>query len=423
MIKKLLLVFLLMSPLFAYDATVKIVKKMDRLPKIALQDASKANVDEVFRKKFFKILVGSLRVSTHFDVVDEYLTSSFKGTLAENFLSELNLDLILRFKIDFEDDGTVIAQVKTINARNGQVDAQKIYKISKPNRYPFLAHKIAVELNQKIGAPSIEWMEQFVIFAKYTDSRKSEIVIADYTLSFQKTVVKGGLNLFPKWANRAQSAFFYTSYNELKPTLFKVDVRTGKREKILSSEGMIVCSDVSEDGSKILVTMAPNDQADIYLYDLNTKELERVTFYRGIDVNGGFIDDDTRVVFVSDRLGYPNVFVKKFGSRSVEQMVFHGRNNNSVSAMDNYVVYSSREKSSEFGAGVFNLYLASTRTDYIRQLTATGRNLFPRFADDARTIIFIKQYQDQSALGIIRLNANRTYHFPLKVGRIQSIDW
>jgi len=104
-------------------------------------------------------------------------------------------------------------------------------------------------------------------------------------------------------------------------------------------------------------------------------------------------------------------------------MVFHGRNNNSVSAMDNYVVYSSREKSSEFGAGVFNLYLASTRTDYIRQLTATGRNLFPRFADDARTIIFIKQYQDQSALGIIRLNANRTYHFPLKVGRIQSIDW
>ena len=65
----------------------------------------------------------------------------------------------------------------------------------------------------------------------------------------------------------------------------------------------------------------------------------------------------------------------------------------------------------------------STKTDYIRQLTATGENLYPRFAKDPDTIMFIKQYQNQSALGIVRLNANKTYHFPLKTGKLQSIDW
>jgi len=423
MIKKLLVLVMLVSSIFAYDATVEIVKKMDKLPKIALQDASLSDVEQSFRKKFFKILVGDLRVSSHFNVVDEYMTSSYEGNLEENFLSELKLDLILRFNISYESDGTVIAEVKLLNAKSGQVDSEKIYKISKQNRYPFLAHKIAVELNEKIGAPNIDWMEQFVIFSKYTDSKKSEIVISDYTLSFQKTIVKGGLNIFPKWANKAQNSFYYTSYNGVKPTLYRVDVRTGKREKILSSNGMLVCSDVSKDGRKLLVTMAPNDQADIYVYDINTKDLEKVTFYSGIDVNGGFIDDDKRIVFVSDRLGYPNVFAQKIGSRSVEQMVYHGRNNNSVSAFDNYIVYSSREKSSEFGARTFNLYLISTKTDYIRQLTATGKNLYPRFADDSETIMFIKYYNNQSALGIIRLNANKSYHFPLKVGKIQSIDW
>ena len=423
MIKKILLLVALSYSLFAYDATVEIVKKMDRLPKIALQDASDANIEEAFRKKFFKILVGDLRVSSHFDVVDEYLTSSYEGSVEENFLSDLNLDLILRFSVDYEDDGTVIAQVKLINAKSGQIDSEKIYKISKQNRYPFLAHKIAVELNDKIGAPSVKWMEQFVIFAKYTDSKKSEIVISDYTLSFQKTVVKGGLNIFPKWANKAQNAFYYTSYNGAKPTLYRVNVKNGKRKRLLSSEGMLVCSDVSKDESKLLVTMAPNDQADIYVYDTKTKELEKVTSYSGIDVNGGFIDDDKRVVFVSDRLGYPNVFAQKIGSRSVEQMVYHGRNNNSVSAYDNYIVYSSREKVSEFGAKTFNLYLISTKTDYIRQLTATGKNLYPRFADDSETIMFIKYYNNQSALGVIRLNANKSYHFPLKAGKIQSLDW
>jgi len=423
MIKKLLIMIALVSSIFAYDATVEIVKKMDKLPKIAVQDASASDIDQSFRKKFFKILIGDLRVSSHFDVVDEYMTSSYEGNLEENFLSELKLDLILRFSVNIKYDGTIIAQVKLLNAKSGQINSEKVYKISKKNRYPFLAHKIAVELNDKIGAPSVKWMEQFVIFAKYTDSKKSEIVISDYTLSFQKIIVKGGLNIFPKWANKNQNAFYYTSYNGARPTLYKVDVRTGKRKKIVSSNGMLVCSDVSKDGTKLLLTMAPNDQTDIYVYDINTRDFEKVTSYSGIDVNGGFIDDDKRVVFVSDRLGYPNVFAQKIGSKSVEQMVYHGRNNNSVSAYGNYIVYSSREKSSEFGAKTFNLYLISTKTDYIRQLTATGKNLYPRFADDAETIMFIKYYNNQSALGVIRLNANKSYHFPLKVGKIQSIDW
>ncbi|HIP44095.1 MAG TPA: Tol-Pal system protein TolB, partial [Sulfurospirillum arcachonense] len=99
MIKKLLVIIALVSSMFAYDATVEIVKKMDRLPKIALQDASSSDIDQSFRKKFFKILVGDLRVSSHFDVVDEYMTSSYEGNLEENFLSDLKLDLILRFNI------------------------------------------------------------------------------------------------------------------------------------------------------------------------------------------------------------------------------------------------------------------------------------------------------------------------------------
>lgn len=423
MIKKILVLIALMSSLLAYDSTVEIVKKMDKLPKIALQDASEANVDLSFRQKFFKILVGDLRVSSHFNVVDEYLESSYEGNIGENFLSDLNLDLILRYKLIVNGNDDVIAKIKLINSKSGQVDSEKSYKISKKNRYPFLAHKISVELNNNIGAPSIQWMEQFVIFAKYTDSKKSEIVISDYTLSFQKTVVKGGLNIFPKWANKAQNAFYYTSYSGIKPTLFKVDVRTGKRQKITSSEGMLVCSDISADGNKLLLTMAPEGQADIFIYDVLTKNIEKVTNYSGIDVNGNFIDQDKRVVFVSDRLGYPNVFAQKIGSRSVEQMVYHGRNNNSVSALDKYIVYSSREKTSEFGPKTFNLYLISTQTDYIRQLTATGKNLYPRFADDSETIMFIKYYNNQSALGVIRLNANKSYHFPLKVGKIQSIDW
>jgi TolB protein len=72
---------------------------------------------------------------------------------------------------------------------------------------------------------------------------------------------------------------------------------------------------------------------------------------------------------------------------------------------------------------MFNLYLISTDSDFIRRLTTIGINQFPKFSADGESILFVKHYQNESALGIIRLNYNKSYLFPLKVGKLQSIDW
>lgn len=421
--KKIFLLFICSITLFAYDATIDVIKKIERTPKILVQDASGDYVDKTLNKKVFKLLIGDLKVSANFNVDGEYVKSSYEGDFKENFLSEKHLDLILRYKLQIKDSGKVAIYTKLINAKNGSDIFEKTYTIGSKERYPFLSHMIVVDVNNEIGGHSIDWMKRFVVFAKYTSAKESEIVISDYTLSFQKSVVKGGLNIFPKWANDDQNSFYYTSYNGYLPTVYRVDLYNGKRQKIISGKGMLVCSDVSRDGRKLLLTMAPSDQPDIYLYDIKSRKKEKITKYRGIDVSGSFVDGDQGVVFVSDRLGYPNIFSKSLYGGGVEQMVYHGKNNSSCSSYKNYIVYSSRERSSEFGPSTFNLYLISTKTDYIRQLTATGKNLYPRFANESETIMFIKRYKRQSALGIIRLGANKSYNFPLKVGKIQSIDW
>ena len=186
---------------------------------------------------------------------------------------------------------------------------------------------------------------------------------------------------------------------------------------------MLVCSDVSEDGNRLLLTMAPNMQPDIYRLDLQTGSLLRITYYPGIDVNGNFVQNGRVIVFVSDRLGYPTIFTKRIGSRAVQRVVYHGTNNSACSAYGDYVVYSSRESDNAFGRNTFNLYLASLNSDYIRRLTANGVNIFPRFGIDGETIMYIKEFGRQSGLGIIRLRYNKAYIYPLAVGKIQSLDW
>ena len=99
-----------------------------------------------------------------------------------------------------------------------------------------------------------------------------------------------------------------------------------------------------------------------------------------------------KIVFISNRLGYPNVFSKRLGSSEVEQMIYYGKSNSACSAHGEYIVYKARESSNAFSKNTFNLHLISTKTDFIRRLTATGINEFPRFSKDGDAVLFIKNY-------------------------------
>ncbi|MBK1963827.1 Tol-Pal system protein TolB [Campylobacter novaezeelandiae] len=399
---KLFFIFLvLFTSLWAEDPIIDVINKDIALPKIIVKDKSNLS-DENLKRNFYNILVNDLKVSSNFEIVNNGNESTnyiFEYSLSKN---TNNLDLNVKIKI-------------------GNIEKSNKNYSSSIEQYPFLAHKSVKDSVNALGLAPVDWMDHKILISRTNSSKKSQIIMADYTLTYQKIIIEGGLNLFPKWGNKEQTLFYYTAYDSDMPTLYSYNLKNNRATKILSSEGMVVASDVSTDGSKLLVTIAPKDQPDIYLYDLNNKKLEKLTNYSGIDVNGNFIgNDDSKIVYVSDRLGYPNIFIQTLGSNIAEQVVFHGKNNSSVSTYKDFLVYSSREPN-QFG--VFNIYLMSIKSDYIRQLTANGKNLFPRFSSDGGSVVFIKYLGSQSALGVIRVNANKAFYFPLKLGKIQSIDW
>ncbi|WP_104721185.1 Tol-Pal system protein TolB [Helicobacter mesocricetorum] len=407
------------------DATLEVVKKFGRLPNILVQTIGTDYYQKEYGLKIFKMLVADLKVIGHFTIQEEkqIITNGMVFNFDE-YRSQ-KIDLIARIYTETLKDGGLKVNLQLYDINSGNVALNKEYSTKKPDSYPFLVHKMAVDINQYTQAPDVSWLERMVVLAHYTKPGESEILLADYTLTHKTKVITGGLNVFPKWANEEQSAFYYTKYLD-RPTLFKYDLQTGENTKILTSEGMLVASDVSKDAQKILLTMAPSEQADVFLYDIPTAQLKKLSNYRGIDVSANFIEEEKRVMFISDRLGYPNVFAMPVAGETagkIEQMVFHGRNNNAANAFGDYIVYSSRESNEAFNPNTFNLYLVSTKSDFIRRLTANGVNQLPRFSRDGETIMYIKHEANQSALGIIRLNYNKTLLFPLRDSVIQSMDW
>ncbi len=413
-------IFLTLITLFTLafsDATIEVIKKVESLPSFGVEDSSKS-YDNTFRLKFFKSLIADLNVISIFNVDRHHRVVDYDDENVDVENKEKNF--VLRYQLLEGDSGALNLDLKLF--RDNEQVLSKKYKISRKEIYMFVSHAIAYDINKYMGEPSVEWMKRKVIFSRVVKPKKSEIVIADYTLTYQHVIVNGGFNVFPKWANKEQNAFYYTSLDGLKPTLKRVDVKTAKIKTIISSDGMMICSDVSDDAKTLLLTMAMDGQPDVYTYNVNSKKYKRVTKYGGIDVNAQFMERD-KIVFISNRLGYPNVFSKKLGSGEVEQMVYYGNSNSACSGHGEYIVYKARESSNAFSRNTFNLHLISTKTDFIRRLTATGVNEFPRFSKDGDAILFIKNYKAQSSIGIIRLNYNKNYLFPLKYGRVQSMDW
>lgn len=414
---KLLLSLLMTFVLsFASDATIDVIKKVDSLPSLALEDAS-ISYDDTFKLQFFKSLVADLNVISIFNVDRHHRVADFNDV--DVLVEHKDLNYVLRYKMQEDDNAALTISIKLL--KNNEEVFSKNYKVNKQKLYVFISHAIAYDINEFMGEPSVAWMKRKVIFSRIVGPKQSEIVISDYTLRYQHVILKGGFNVFPKWADKGQTGFYYTSL-DAKPTLKYVDIKTAKIDSLLSSDGMLVCSDVSTDGKTLLLTMAPNGQTDIYTYDVMKKKYKRVTKYGGIDVNAQFMEKD-KIVFISSRLGYPNVFSKRLGTNEVEQLVYYGKNNSACSAHGNYVVYKARETSNNFSENTFNLHLISTKSDFIRRLTATGINEFPRFSKDGDAIIFIKNFKNQSSIGIIRLKYNKNYLFPLRYGRLQSMDW
>lgn len=412
--KLLVLWTLLFGWLWSADAILEVAKGVQTLPNLAIEDASGTNETS---QKMYTMLNADMNVLSLFNVDSNYASAPYESLVPS--ANHQNAQYVLRYRLSNDGTGGLKADVRLL--QNTTELFAKSYILKQSEMLVFLSHSIAYDINTKLGGGPLEWMKRKVLLVRLSSPRHSDIVAADYTLSYQKTILSGGMYGFAKWANREQTDLYYTSLTDFKPTVYKMNLMTGKKEKIISSDGMAVCSDVNQDGKKLLLTLAPNGQPDIYLYDVDTQSKTRLTDYPGIDVNGQFMSNDT-VAFVSNRFGYPNVFSKSINSSAVTQLVYEGKNNSTFTAFNNYLVYKAREN---YGAGgsTFNLHLISLRSNGIRQLTAGGENDFPRFSGDGEAVLFIKQEGARSSVGIIRLIVNKTFAFPLKIGRIQSIDW
>lgn len=362
-------------------------------------------------KNFKNMLQTDLKVINHFD----YRLSANLEKFEEykDFEKYTDYDYLLRIKQEEKQLKATLFHIK--NKKNL---LNKSYSVPEYSYYPFLVHTLVNDVNEKSDQKSTDFLTKLVVYSINSAPKEAVIYIADYTFTYKKRIIKGGLNIFPKWADEAHDSFYYTSL-EKTPVLYKYNLKTGKKSKLMSSNGMLVVSDAKKD--QLLLTMAVDDQPDIYLYNIETNKYNRLTQYSGIDVNGRFFGENN-IVFVSNRLGYPNIYELNIDNKKVSRVLYHGKNHHTVTTYKDYLIVSSRESNEKFHKNTFNLFLTKKDDPIIKRLTFEGKNINPKFSDDGTTVLFMKTFKFTTKIGIIRLNESKLFYFNINK-KLQSFDW
>ncbi len=382
---------------------------------------------------FLMIFIGTFSFSKEI-VITKYIENkpiiniNFKGPKDVEKILKMDFTVLDHFKVDYNETNKSVMDFNiTYNKNNhvlsvkyiksGNVNLIKKYKSSTYSFFPFLVHHAVYDINKYFNMPDAKFLIRKVVYSLLVAPKEANIYLADYTLSYKKLLISGGLNIFPKWADSKQTTIFFTKMDRL-PTLYMYNIYTGKMKKIMSTQGMLVVSDVNKNGD-ILLTLAPHGNPDVYL--LRKKQLIKITNYPGIDVNGKFWGKN-KIAFISDRYGTPYVFVKNLKTGMVTRVLYQGKNQVGMDTYKNKMVISSRETSNAFAPNTFNLFLVNQQDDSLKRLTFKGQNMFPNFSVDGSSIMFIKRENFFSKIGIIRLNENKIFYYKLpKI--LQSFDW
>jgi TolB protein len=157
----------------------------------------------------------------------------------------------------------------------------------------------------------------------------------------------------------------------------------------------------------------------LYLIDVASGEAKRLTQNTGIDTEPGYSQDGSKIYFVSDRGGSPQIYKMNDTGSGVERVTFSGSYNISpaLSPDGRWLTYISRV-GGQFKVQVMNL--STSQTSAITETTADER---PSFAPNSKLIVFATVLQGREALMTTTLDGKIKARLSGQSGDIREPAW
>ena len=211
-----------------------------------------------------------------------------------------------------------------------------------------------------------------------------EVYVMDYDgVGVVRKTTNKSINLSPVWSPDARSIAF-TSYMNGYPFLYRLFAFEERQMQLLAGYGGINSSPAfSPDGKSVALTLSKDGNPEVYVLNLTTGALRRLTSNAAIDTEPSWSPTGREIAFVSDRAGPAQVFVMDAEGTNVRRLTQGGFNTQPRwSPKGDVIVYTARQ-------GTHDLWAISPDGSNPRRLTAgPGSNEGASWAPNGRHLVF-----------------------------------
>ena len=266
------------------------------------------------------------------------------------------------------------------------------------------AHQISDEVYEEIlGIPgAFNSQIAFVSVEGRVGDRSYQLQLADADGENPQAMLTSPRPILsPAWAPDGVRIAYVSFENRTQSAIYIQDREKGSRVKAISRAGINGAPSWSPDGQRLAITLSHEGNPEIYVFQIDSGELSRITQSDAIDTESVWVDNDT-IIFTSDRSGGPQLYEVSARGGRASRITFEGNYNASatVSSDGSTVAFVH-------GAGAgFQIAALDRDSGLFQVLTQGTLDESPSFAPNGQMIIFASEKNGRGTLGAVSLDGS-----------------
>lgn len=371
------------------------------------------------------VITADLAGSGRFDPIDERDMVS-RPTQPEQVdfgdwqILDVDVLVIGRVLQDGVDRYTVIFQLYDI-LRGEQLVG---YRLTTPGSdLRLTAHRVADMIYEELtGIPGVfSTRVAYVSEQRNGDQQRFRLIVADADGENAQIVADSPDPLMsPAWSPDGRR-LAYVSFEDDQSAVFIQTLRSGARDKVSAREGINGAPAFSPDGRMLALTLSREaGNPDIYVLDLTTQVLNRLTRDPAIDTEAAWAADGESIYFTSDRSGGPQIYrVEPRPGARAERVTFEGAYNARprVSPDGRQLAVVHRDR------GNYRIAVVDPRTGLLQVLTSGELDESPSFAPNGARIIYATRDNGRGVLSSVSTDGRIQQQIASVAGDVREPVW